>query len=91
MPCAALRDADRRFRKYRFMGGVAAPPLSRKERNDLKLLRRLYPAGPKPDLSHFGDDEFDMYRYHPFAVELPAPDGNFYPPRFKLRPPDLLS
>ncbi|MGB9391430.1 MAG: hypothetical protein WCB70_15780, partial [Xanthobacteraceae bacterium] len=31
-------------------------------------------------------DEFDMYRDQPFADELPAPDGNFYPRHSKLRP-----
>jgi hypothetical protein len=60
--------------------------LSRKDRNELKLLRRLYPAGPKPILSELDDIEFDMYRDHPFADELPASDGNFYPRHSKLRP-----
>jgi hypothetical protein len=82
----ALEDADRRFRKYRFTGEFYAPPLSRKDRNELKLLRRLYPAGPKPILSELDDIEFDMYRDHPFADELPASDGNFYPRHSKLRP-----
>jgi hypothetical protein len=57
-------------------GEFYAAPLSRKDRNDLKLLRWLYPE-PKPSLSQLDGDEFDMYRDHPFADELPAPDGNF--------------
>jgi len=79
-----LSEADRRFRKYRSGGGLPAPPLTRKQRNDLKLLRRLYPASPRQNLSELDDDE--MYHYHPFAVGLPAPDGNLYPRHSKLRP-----
>jgi hypothetical protein len=63
-----------------------APPLSRKARNDLKLLRWLYPK-PTRDLSQLeGDDRFDPYHDHPFADEMLAPDGNFYPRDSKLRP-----
>jgi hypothetical protein len=48
-------------------------------------LRWLYPE-PKRDLSQLDGDGFEMYRDHPFADELPAPDGNFYPRHSKLRP-----
>jgi hypothetical protein len=79
--CAALADADRRYRMYRFMGGFSAPPLSRKDRNDLKLLRRLYPEEPR---NRSERDDVEM-RYHPFADELPTPDGHFYPRHSKRR------
>jgi hypothetical protein len=81
-----LQDADRRFRRYRSSGGLRAPPLSRQERSTLKLLRWLYPAEPKADLAQLETDEFEMLRDHPFADQLPAPDGNFYPRHSKLRP-----
>jgi hypothetical protein len=84
---AALEDADRRFRKYRLDGEFYAPPLSRKERNEHKFLRRLYPAEPKRDLSRL-DSDFEWYRDHAFVDELLAPDGNFYPRDSKLRPGD---
>src|SRR5260370_40097344 len=84
----ALQDAERQFKKSRFTGDFYAAPLSRKDRNELKLLRWLYPE-PKRDLSQLdgdwrdGDwlngDRVEVYRDHPFADELPAPDGNFYP------------
>jgi hypothetical protein len=80
-----LEDADRRFRMYRLTGEHRAPPLSRKERNELRLLRRLSPAEPKRSLSELDDD-----RFSPFSEEWPASDGNFYPRHSKLRPPDLL-
>jgi len=79
---AALEKADRRFRMYRLDGDF----LSRKERHELNLLRRLYPAEPNQSLSPLEDDEFETRRDHPFAHELPAPDGNFYPRHSKLRP-----
>jgi hypothetical protein len=81
----ALEDADRRFRMYRSIGGLPAPPLSRQQRAELKLLRRLSPADPKPRAAQL-EDGFDTNRFHPFAYELPAPDGNFYPRHSKLRP-----
>jgi hypothetical protein len=81
----ALEDAERKS------------ALSRKERNDLKLLRWLYPE-LKRNLSQFdGDEGLAWYRDHPFADELRAPNGNFYPRRSKLRwleqlgKPELLS
>ena len=97
--CAALEDADKRFRRYRAIGGLPAPPLSRQERNELKFWRGLYPAGPKrsvssladgrwQNLSGFDDDGLQTdpeYLDHPFAEELLAMDGNFYPRRSKLR------
>jgi hypothetical protein len=56
-----------------------------KDRNELKLLRWLYPE-PNLNLSEFEDDWLDVYRDHPFADQLLAPDGNFYPRDSKLRP-----
>jgi hypothetical protein len=91
----ALEEADRRFRMSRLAGNFRAPRLSRNERHELKLLRRFYPAEPKQSRSPFEDDGFETGRDHPFAHELPAPDGNFYPrhstlyPRqSKIPPPD---
>ena len=81
----ALEDAERRFKKSRLFGDFPAAPLSRKERNDLKLLRWLYPE-PKRAPSQLDGDECEMYRDHPFTDELLAPDGNFYPRHSKLRP-----
>jgi len=82
---AALEEAERRFKKSRLFREFYAAPLSRKERNDLKLLRWLYPE-PARNLSQLDDDGLEMYRDHPFTDELLAPDGNFYPPHSKLRP-----
>ena len=81
----ALQDAERRFKKSRLTGEFYAAPLSRKDRNELRLLRWLYPAEPKLNLSGLDDDGLEMH-HHPFADELPAPDGNFYPRHSKLRP-----
>ncbi len=106
----ALQDAEVRFERNRSTGASFAAPPTRKDRNDLKLLRRLYPKFhpdenleersksdrkvPEPD---FDDSQFaafydELSWYQPFRNELPAPDGNFYPPASKLRPPaeDLL-
>jgi hypothetical protein len=80
---AALEEAERRYRSFR---EFYAAPLSRKDRDDLRLLRWLYPAEPKRDLSQLDDDGLEMYRDHPFRDELQAPDGNFYPRHSKLRP-----
>jgi len=56
-----LEDADRRFRLYRSSRGFPpAPPLSRKERNELKFLRRLYPAEPKQSPSPVEEDRFEV-------------------------------
>jgi hypothetical protein len=66
-------------------GEFYAAPLSRKDRNELKLLRWLYPE-PKRNLSQLDGDGLEMYRNHPFEDELLAPDGNFYPRHSKLRP-----
>ena len=83
---AALVEAERGFNMYRLFRELYAAPLSRKDRHDLRLLRWLYPAEPKRDLSQLDDDGLEMYRDHPFTDELLAPDGNFYPPHSKLRP-----
>jgi hypothetical protein len=79
----ALEDAERLFIKSRLTGDFPAAPLSRKERDDLELLRWLYPK-PAWNLSQLDGDGFEMS--HPFRGELPAPDGKFYPPHSKLRP-----
>jgi len=46
-----LEAADRLFRKNRFFKDPTPPPLSRKERNDLWLLRWLYPPPHESRLS----------------------------------------
>jgi hypothetical protein len=81
----ALEDAERRFKKSRLTGDFPAAPLSRKERDELKLLRWLYPK-PKRNLSQLDGDGVEMSHYHPFRDELPAPDGKFYRRHSKLRP-----
>jgi hypothetical protein len=82
----ALEDKERLFKKNRLFGDFPAAPLSRKERDELKLLRWLYPK-PARNLSELDDDDgLEMYHYHPFADELLAADGNFYPRHSKLRP-----
>jgi hypothetical protein len=96
----ALQDAERRFKKSRLTGEFYAAPLSRKDRNELKLLQWLYPE-PKRNLSQLdgdwpdGDgldgDRLEVYRDHPFADQLLAPDGNFYPRDSKLRPAGALT
>jgi hypothetical protein len=81
----ALQDAERQFKKSRLTGEFYAAPLSRKDRNELKLLRWLYPE-PKRNLSQLDGDWLEVDRDHPFADQLLAPDGNFYPRDSKLRP-----
>jgi hypothetical protein len=84
-----LEGAERRFRKGRFFKVGMTAPLSRKERNDLWLLRWLYPLPHrKSDLSAEAQAEADanMSIGHPFGDEKPAADGNFYPHDSKLRP-----
>ncbi len=73
-----LEEAERRFKMSRLTSAFYAAPLSRKEQNELKHLRRLYPE-PKRNLSQLEGDGFEFYRDHPFADDLQAPDGNFYP------------
>jgi hypothetical protein len=81
----ALESAEGRFKASRRTGDFYAPPLSRQERSDLKLLRWLYPKR-LPNRSQLdGDDGLDMYLDHPFADALRAPNGNFYPRQSKLR------
>ncbi|MFZ3359379.1 MAG: hypothetical protein WCA56_17220 [Xanthobacteraceae bacterium] len=97
---AALQDKERLFKKSQLTGDFYAAPLSRKDRNDLRLLRWLYPepsGEPSPQLigkpsqrpsrepSQLLDDE-ELYRGHPFHCESPYSDGNFYPPHSKVRP-----
>jgi hypothetical protein len=83
----ALEDAERLFIKSRLFREFypPAPRLSRKDENELELLRWLYPK-PARNLSQLDGDGCEMYRDHPFADELLAPDGNFYPRHSKLRP-----
>jgi hypothetical protein len=82
----ALEDAERRFKKSRLFGDFPAALLSRQDRNDLRLLRWLYPK-PARNLSQLdGDGGDEVYRNHPFTDELLAANGNFYPPHSKLRP-----
>lgn len=78
-----LQDTERRYKASRLTRDFYAPPLSRRDRNELEFLRRLY---PEQRLSELEDDEFQFYRNHPFEDELLAPDGNFYPRDSKLRP-----
>jgi len=80
----ALQEAEMRFQKSRAFKDFYAPPLSRKARNDLELLRWLYPklsVNPSPL-----DDslEIEIYRDHPFRDEYS--DGNYYPWHSKVRP-----
>jgi hypothetical protein len=84
-----LEAADNSFRKGRFFKDPTSPPLSRKERNDLWLLRWLYPEPHhKSDLTAEGQAEADANKAigYPFCDEKPAADGNFYPYDSKLRP-----
>jgi hypothetical protein len=83
----ALQDAEQLFKKNRFFGDYSyAPSLSRKDRNELKLLRWLHPE-PEPSPSKLDDDQMELIRgYHPFQSELPAADGNLYPQDSELRP-----
>ena len=84
-----LEDTDNLFRKNCFFRDPTPPPLSRRERNKLWLLRRLYPPPHrKSDLSTEAQAEADanMAIAHPFRDEKPAADGNFYPHDSKLRP-----
>jgi len=83
-----LERADLLLRKNRFFKDeLAAPRLSRRRRNDLWLLRWLYPhhkSRPDPEFEARADAEF--WHRHPFHDEEPAVDGNFYPQDSKLRP-----
>jgi hypothetical protein len=85
-----LEGVDNRYRKGRsFEDGTAGPSLSRNERNDLRLLRWLYPpAYSKNHLSAEAETPADGERWigHPFYDEKPSADGNFYPRDSLLRP-----
>jgi hypothetical protein len=78
-----LEAADRFFRMSRFFKEGIAAPLSRKQRNDLRLLRWLFPL-PYSEASHDPEAEDGAPRSsgHPFYDEEPAADGNFYPVEF---------
>jgi hypothetical protein len=83
-----LQSADNLFRKNRFFK-EATPPLSRQERNDLRLLRWLYPHHYNNDLRDpeaKAGREATLAYGHPFHDAEPAADGNLYPHDSKLRP-----
>jgi hypothetical protein len=86
-----LKGADDRFRKGRFFKVGMTAQLSRKERNDLWLLRWLYP--PPHSESHLSAEagaealaDGERWNGHPFHDDKPAVDGNLYPRDSKLRP-----
>lgn len=96
-----LEKAELNFKNYRlFKDGIYAPPLTRQQRDDLRLLRAVYPPpySSKPDIETEKDrlrrEDFDeeRARQYPFYNEAPASDGNFYPRVSKLRPaePEIL-
>lgn len=58
-------------------------PLSRKDQNNLRLLRQLY-SHHKPRGA--ANEELDDIHYHSFRDAPLAEDGNLYPPGSKLRP-----
>jgi hypothetical protein len=84
-----LQAEDDLFRKNRFFKDPTPPPLSRKERNELRLLRWLYPPHK---IERDRDPEAEARRNaaladgHPFGDEKSAADGNLYPHDSKLRP-----
>jgi hypothetical protein len=84
-----LQEADDLFRKNRFFKDPTPPPLSRQERNDLWLLRWLYPPhdikGRRDREAPAQADAILAFR-HPFDDAEPAADGNLYPHDSKLRP-----
>ena len=81
-----LEDADLWYRKSRFYRDKLAAPLSRKQHDDLRLLRWLYPPHVSKRLPSAGAElDAELDRSHPFNEE-PAFDGNLYPRGSKLRP-----
>ena len=87
-----LENAERRYKESQVFREFNAPPLSCKEKNELNILRWLYPK-PSSDRSEIDDDEdedeFCLYSDHPFYYERPAADGNLYPRDSKPRPAKL--
>jgi hypothetical protein len=84
-----LEAADKYFRENRFFKDLTPASLSRKERNDLWLLRWLYP--PPHSKSRLSDEaqaaaDANKAIDHPFGNKKPAADGKFYPHDSKLRP-----
>ncbi len=72
-----LKDKERYFNKVRLFKEGPRRPLSRQERNNLRLLRMLYtPSKPRGEPEAGLDDP----SYHPFRDEPVAEDGNLYPP-----------
>jgi hypothetical protein len=77
-----LETKDLCFRKSRFYKDGLAARLSRKERNELRLLRCLYPSlDNKSRQAVEAEAESDAKRWvgHPFYDYEPWPDGNMYP------------
>jgi hypothetical protein len=72
-----LAQADLLFRKSRFYKDRLAAPPSRKQRNDLRLLRWLYP--PLENKSRQVLSSNERWAGHPFYDYEPWPDGNMYP------------
>jgi hypothetical protein len=103
----ALEDAERFFRQARFFGDLVVKAPSRKERNDLELLRWLYPKPSpngaetrpgEPKASKINQPEpkavesdLDPLDYHPFRDEWASTNGNFYPPDSKVRPVGVIT
>jgi hypothetical protein len=89
-----LERAEVNFKRRRLFkdDGIYAPPLTRKQRDDLRLLQALYP--PHNSITREAETEEERRRDeerargHPFHDEEPAADGNFYPRDSKLRPPE---
>jgi hypothetical protein len=84
-----LEEADLRFWKHRFFDDPMSPALSRRERNDLWLLRWLYPPHHVEDRRRPEDRaraEEELAPRHPFYWAEPAADGNIYGADSKLRP-----
>jgi hypothetical protein len=84
-----LEAADNLFRKNRFFKDPTPPQLSRRERNDLWLLRWLYPPhhnkGLRDPVAEAGAEAALAYP-HPFGDAEPAYDNNFYSDDSNLRP-----
>ena len=82
----ALQDAELLFKKNRFFGDCPAKPLSRKDRNDLALLQRLYSKSSRSIFRRDGDeletlrdchDDLEMSQEHPFKDEWPSSGQSF--------------
>lgn len=82
----ALENAERLFIRSQLEETFYAPPLSRREQEDLIFLRRFYPKldfvsskDLNPALSQEAlERHHDLYRDHPFDDECRAWNGNYY-------------